>query len=127
MEFNHIHTTKHKIVSNKEREEVHKSDFNMQVPSGYFTSSKKIILDKTIHKRRKVKVLQVSLFSSVAASLLVAILLFSSKNEAKSTFAINEVENKILINALFIDDNDIERLADAYMLEHIDLENELLN
>lgn len=102
--------------------EKHKSNFNMEVPSEYFSASKQRILKKTIQRRKKARVVKISFASSIAASFLIGLFMFSTQKENNSTFAIHEVEHKILINTLFVeDDMYLEQLADAYMLEDFEI------
>lgn len=110
-----------------EQAKIHQKDFEMEVPVDYFKESKKSIIDLTIAKRKKTKLIQLLSFTSVAASLLIAVLLLTNKKDTEQNFAINEKESEILINALFADDDCVEQLTDAYMFDGLYVENDVLN
>lgn len=98
-------------------EKKHKSDLGLDIPEGYFSNSKKSILEKTVlEKRGKVVSLykKISVWSAVAVVALLFTLAVYNPLEVN-----NEEENDILIASLLTEEADVDKLLEDYVNEEL--------
>ncbi|WP_139957886.1 hypothetical protein [Flavicella sediminum] len=121
-----------KDLKNKER---HQNELGYIIPDGYFAKSKESILEK-VQQETKVKRLAFStkkiiLWSATAAAVVLLSLpilnldknrsisdsiLNGSQVNVSSTVSQHQAEN-LLLASLFTEDQDLEAIVDAYMIE----------
>jgi len=107
----------------------HKSILGLDIPKDYFHQSKNEILDSLYKKENSSYIfgLKPSLVYPIAASLILLIGLslwfqFSVNPIKTQTTNIVIPENEILVNSLFIDEENMDDYMDNYILEEIFVE-----
>lgn len=128
MEFKNLHTNRTQVSFDKENKELHQKDFGFEVPKDFFETSKKSILEQTVKKSKKIKVIKlISFTTSIAAILLLFFTVFNSPTQPKTQVALNDAESKMLINSLLVNDKKLDKISDSYMLGTLYTEEDLLN
>lgn len=107
----------------------HKSNLGLDIPDDYFQHSKNEILGKLPKKEtsRNIFGLKPLIAYPIAASLLLLIGMslwfqFSTKPIKTQTTNIVIPENAILVNSLFIDEDNMDNYMDDYILHEIFVE-----
>ncbi|MDO6738639.1 hypothetical protein [Wenyingzhuangia sp. 2_MG-2023] len=109
-----------------ELKRLHQKELGMDVPEGYFSSSKKDILSKTIYQSKRTRVIKwMGASMSVAAAIVIFVFLKTGTNKVSDENQIlNEFDNDVLISSLFVSNKKVDTLTDVYMLEGLIDEND---
>ena len=121
----------HKI-NKEELTKLHKNDLGMDIPKDYFKTSKSKIMEKvTISEKEKPRVfyLRPSFGYLMAASIIILSALsivFKYNIKTKNNLNPADVENlanandeDILINSLFVSDDDMSNFLDTYLVNNV--------
>ncbi|NJB83397.1 hypothetical protein [Wenyingzhuangia aestuarii] len=132
MDLKNNHTdSNHKLNSHisfdKVRKQKHEEELGYTLPEGYFSASKNEILRQTVSKNKKTRIIKLISLSAVAAVCAFFFSTVKFTNDVSTEVVINDEESQILISALFVNDKKLEILSDAYMLEELYEEQDVVN
>lgn len=105
--------------------EHHKAYLGMEVPEGYFASSKQSILDMVSKEKKETPVFYLRRSFQVAASITLLIALtiwFQFGGESTGNFEV--ASDDILIESLFVDDTDMNAFVEDVLVSEVMLEAE---
>lgn len=110
-------TFNQRITLDMNAQKRHQKDLGLDIPKDYFASSRKSILEQTVHQKRGKVVLfknKIYAWSSVAViALLFTLAIYNSTNN------IDTIEDDVLIASLFTDEDNIDTFVDDFVNDEL--------
>ncbi len=95
----------------------HKKDLGLDIPKDYFASSRKAILEETIHKKRgKVITFDKKIYAWLSVAVVALLFTLTLYNPSKNIENINE---DVLIASLFTEENNIDNFVDDFVNDEL--------
>jgi len=111
-------TLNQRITLDMNTQKKHQKDLGLEVPKDYFASSRKVILEQTVHQKRgKVISFQkkISIWSAVAVVAILFTLAIYNPIENSNTLEVDDV----LIASLFTEEDNVDVFLDNFVNDEL--------